>query len=368
MNLVKKTTTLSLVILFAVFGAFSQKIDVAKDKVAKVNNRIITIKEVEKQFAISSQIPSQDGTTVTKKSVLENIIDTELLQNEIKTKNLVLDDNQYKQMYEQYKQAFIQERMQTNPKYQFSDADYKAYIEKQGQITYDKFIDNMKNNILAQQFLAKRTEKKMADLQKATYPDSKIQDFYEANAQEFVIPKFVELKHIFLKTINLSDGKDYPDSEKQIVKKKMDDIYNRLIKGESFDTLCELNSEDIDSRDRVNPNTNKLDRGYLGQLTLKDDNIRQLFGDQLFKDLFNLEKGKFSQVVQSKQGYHIFYCVSVNKVQKFMPLDEASPRIVQYFKMMDQQKIMKDEFAAVIKELRSKASIEYYLDEYKDKK
>lgn len=174
------------------------------------------------------------------------------------------------------------------------------------------------------------------------------------------------MKHIFLKTVGY-DGKILPDTEKQIVKKRIDDIYARIKKGESFDTLCELNSEDIESRDRKNPKTGKIDRGYLGILTVKDDVAKQQFGETVFKALFNLEKGKYSEVMESKVGYHIFYSVD-KKSQYIVPFEEAKVQITNYFRLLEQDKIVKEEFLGVIKELRSKASIEYYIDEYKPKK
>jgi parvulin-like peptidyl-prolyl isomerase len=231
-------------------------------------------------------------------------------------------------------------------------------------MTYYKFEDNIRDNVMVRQFIAKRNEKKIQDLSQKVYSDSKLEEFYDANVGEFVVPKYVELKHIFLSTIDLTNGAKMNENEKAIVRKRIDDINARLVKGESFDSLCELNSEDKESRDRINPKTKKLDRGYLGILTRKDEVAKKQFGEDTFNLLFNLQKGKYSGVVQSEVGYHIFFCVD-KKDQSIMPFDEAKPQIVNYFRLMDQDKIVKDDFAALIKELRGKASIEYYMNEFK---
>ncbi len=345
---------------------FSTKLIVGQDKVVKVNNRVITIKELEKEFEQRSKLPSLDGGPVTKSSVLESMIDEELLKNDVKSKSIVLDENQVNQMLEQYKMLYAQEMLKTNPNFEFKEDEYKAYIQKEVKITYEKFVEKIKDTVLVRQFIMKRAEKKLQDISQKVFSDSKIEEFYDENVNEFVVPRSVELKHIFLKTIGY-DGKPLPDSEKAIVKKRIDDILSRIRKGESFDSLCELNSEDVESRDRKNPKTGKIDRGYLGILTIKDEMAKQQFGEDLFKALFNLEKGKISDVMESKVGYHIFYAVD-KKSQYIVPLEEAKTQIVNYFRLMEQDKIVKDEFLGAIKDLRGKSNIEYYIDEYKPKK
>ncbi len=345
---------------------FSTKLIVGQDKVVKVNNRVITIKELEKEFEQRSKLPSLDGSQVTKASVLESMIDEDLLKNDVKAKSIVLDENQVNQMLEQYKMMYAQEMAKTNPNFEFNEEEYKAYIQKEVKITYEKFVEKVKDTVMVRQFIMKRAEKKLQDATTKVFSDSKLEEFYDENVNEFVVPRSVELKHIFLKTVGY-DGKILPDTEKQIVKKRIDDIYARIKKGESFDTLCELNSEDIESRDRKNPKTGKIDRGYLGILTVKDDVAKQQFGEVVFKALFNLEKGKYSEVMESKVGYHIFYSVD-KKSQYIVPFEEAKVQITNYFRLLEQDKIVKEEFLGVIKELRNKASIEYYIDEYKPKK
>ena len=201
-----------------------------------------------------------DGGPVTK-AVLESMIDEELLKNDVKSKSIVLDENQVNQMLEQYKMLYAQEMLKTNPNFEFKEDEYKAYIQKEVKITYEKFVEKIKDTVLVRQFIMKRAEKKLQDISQKVFSDSKIEEFYDENVNEFVVPRSVELKHIFLKTIGY-DGKPLPDSEKAIVKKRIDDILSRIRKGESFDSLCELNSEDVESRDRKNPKTGKIDRGY----------------------------------------------------------------------------------------------------------
>jgi len=346
------------------YFAFSAKIDVGSDRVVKVNNRIITVKELEKEFdqRLKLNIPNMDGSTVTKRSVLENMIDDELLKNDVRGKNLVVDENQVTSMLDNYKQMYMQAMTKDNPNFKFNEEEYKSYILKEVKISYEKFKEKIQDTVLVRQFIGKRAEKKLQDVAQKKYSDKFLMDFYDKNVAQFVVPKFVELKHIFIKAI----GPDLkPNAEEKIIaKKKIDDIYSRIKKGESFDDLCEKFSEDPESRDRKNPKTNKIDRGYLGPLFKTDENAKQQFGEELIDELFVLQKGQYSKVLESKVGFHIFYCVD-KKDQTIMPYEDAKQKLVDYFRMMDQDKIFKDEFTSVLKELRKKASIEYYKDEYK---
>ena len=354
---------ISLLLIVIPIFAYTQQLNVGKDKIVKVNNRVITLRELEKEFKQRSKLPSLDGTPVTKKSVLQSMIDEELLRNDIKNKSIVVDENQLKTMLDQYKMLYTQEMTKDNPNFKFSEEEYRAYIQKEVELTYDKFEEKVKETIMVRQYIEKRCEKKLQDVFNRVYADSKLEEFYDANIKEFVAPRSVEIKHIFLKGVDYK-GDPLPQSEKTIVKKRADDILKRLKAGENFDALCEMHSEDIESRDKVNPKTNKLDRGYLGSLYRNDDMARTIFGDDIINTLFNIQKGRFSEVLESKSGFHIFL-VTDKQEQRIIPFAEAKPQIINYFKMADREKILRDEFTSLLKDLKSKANIEYYMNEYK---
>jgi foldase protein PrsA len=361
--IVKKTTVIGLLLILSMTLAGAREIKVGGEKVVKVNNRIITDNELNKEFDKRSKLPSLDGQPVTRKSVLQSMIDEELLRNEIQNKNIVVDENQVEQMLQQYKMMYMQQMVQTNPEFQFDEEAYKQYLLKEIKITYDKFQERVRETVMVRQYIVKRAEQKLQAAAEKSYSQSKIEDFYDTNIGEFVVPKSVELKHIFLQTIG-PDGRMLPDSEKVIVKKRAQDILTRLKKGEDFAELCELNTDDPESRDMINPKTNKLDRGYLGILTKKDDMARQQFGDKTFNALFDLKKGQYSPVLESTVGYHVFYVVD-KKSQYIMSLEDARGEIVKYFRLMEQEEIVKNEFQDVLKDLRKRATVVYYKDEYK---
>lgn len=366
-----KKLVISILLISISLPVFSQTIIKGSDRIVKINKTVITRDELEKTYNEINKLAPLYGKSFTKKEVLQTMIDEVLLRNEIKTKGLIVDENQVKQEINKIKYQYTQLMSQQNPNFQYSEEGFKAYLMKEGNITYEKFEEKIKEKVLVNQYLFKKAEAKLRAVDQKVYTDSELRKFRNDNLSQFVQPDSVEVKHIFLRTV-LGDGKTpIPATEKEIVRKRITDILARLKKGENFDQLCELNSEDIESRDRVNPKTGKLDRGYLGVMPVTGEYAEQLkeiygFSQKNLEDLFNLGTGKYSDIIESRVGFHIFYIVA--KIpERIIPYEEAKSQIVEYFKLREKEKIFVEEYQNLIKELREKAEITYYVDEFKDK-
>lgn len=369
MNL--KKLVIFLILFFSTLYLFSQTIIKGSDRIVKVNKTVITRSELEKTYNEINKLAPIYGKSFTKKEVLQTMIDEVLLRNEIKTKSLIVDQNQVNQEITRIKYQYSQLMSQQNPNFQYNEEEFKAYLLKEGNITYENFEEKIKEKVLVNQYIFKRAEAKLRSVEQKVFTDTELRKFRNDNLSQFVQPDSVEIKHIFLRTV-LGDGKTpLPANEKEIVKKRITDILSRLKKGEDFDQLCELNSEDIESRDRINPKTNKLDRGYLGVMPVTGEYAEQLkeiygFSQKNLEDLFNLGQGKYSDIIESRVGYHIFYIV--NKIpERIIPYEEAKPQIIEYFKLKEKEKIFMEEYQKLNKELREKAEITYYTEEFKDK-
>jgi foldase protein PrsA len=375
MKIYTKILFIICVIVFTLYNAVSQsKLNLGGDKVAKVNSRIITVKELENEFNQRQKLVDQsgkpitvDGGPLTKKAVLESMIDDELLTGEVKSKNIIPNDNEVQGTLEQYKQMYVQAMTSKDPAFKYSDDAYSAYLEKEVKVTKDKLVDKVKNTVMVKQYIQKRCEKKIADVDTKQYSDTVLENFYDQNVNSFVRPKSIELKHILLWTLNPETKQPFTADAKLVIKKKADDILARIKKGESFDSLCELYSEDPDTKGATNPNTGKIDRGYMGMIPISGqvaDYLKNvLLGEELFNTLFKLDKG-LTGVMESKVGYHIFLILD-KKSQYISPFSAEKANIVTYMKNLDKNKIMQDDFTALMKELRAKATIQYYMDEYK---
>ena len=369
MTFTKRVVSILTMMVLGLNVMTAQTIIKGNDRVVKVNKTVITANELENTFNEVNKLSAVYGRTFTKKEVLKTMIDEELLKSEVRKQNLVLDENQVKQEVDQIRYQYSEMMYQSNPNFKFNESEFRAYIEKEGNMTYQKFEDKIKDKVLVRQYIMKRVEKKFASIDQKTYPDADLRKFRQDNLSQFVQPNSIEVKHIFLRTV-LADGKtQLPASEKAIVKKRMDDILKRIKNGESFDSLCELNSEDVESRDRVNPKTNKVDRGYLGVMPIGGEAaevVKEQFGfDQATLDkLYALGANKLSEVIESKVGYHIFYVIDKME-ERIIPFEEAKQQIIQYMKAKEKEQLFMEEYKGLIDDLNAKAEITYFKEEYK---
>ena len=187
----------------------------------------------------------------------------------------------------------------------------------------------------------------------------------------FVEDQNVKLKHIFLATVEPDQKggfKPVSNDKKLEQKKKIDDLYNRIKKGDAkFDDLCTY-SEDIDSKNYVDPVTNVPNPGYIGPVFFSGQHVndfKKLYGENAFNQMATFEKGKY-YLVESAMGYHIFYVVD-KKDTRIIPYEEALPQIIMAFKNLDMQSLYQNELANTINDFKKKANIVYYVDEYKPK-
>ena len=379
-----------LVFICSVSFLFAQQ-NVKPDLIVKVNKSIITQQDLDKRYSEITKLGSPDGKTYTKKEILELIINDELLKNEIREmKNLVLKEKELQDTIDQYKKMAYQLMLEKNPKAQFTDAAFKEYLEKDVNVTYETFVQKVKDQVLGKQYLLTRAEKKLAAIREKKYnsnsdfpveiPNQRggsdkyfsIKEFYERNEQQFYRPKFVELKHIFVATVKIEGEKyvELPAELKALSKKKIDEAYSKLLKGENFNDVCFMTSEeeDVKTREYTNPKTGDKERGYLGPVYMSGEYAevgKERYGEKLFYQLFELELGKISPVLEGKLGYHIFFVMD-KKPGQISPFDEVKDSIIDIFRMVQQNKAVTDEYALIIKELRSKAEIKYFKDEYKN--
>lgn len=365
--LTRKFITVVFMMLF-LLPAFSQnKLIGGKDRVVKVNNRIITMDELLTYFDMLNKLmPSMTGRELTKKEVLDMMIDEELLQQRVRRENIIVDESQVQNEINSYKMQYVQLMRQKDPNFQFSQDKFESYIEQEGDVSYDNFVEKIRTKAQAQKFVQQIAMTELQKVYQKTYNEAELKQFRRDYLQQFVQPDSVEVKHIFLKTISTS-GNELSESEQEIVRKKAQDIKRRLDAGEDFDELCLLTTEDPGSRDAVNQRTGKLDRGYVGVIPISGEDAnkaKKMFGTEIYNALFTMKEGEISKVMKSQLGYHIFK-VSKKLSERIVPFEEARSQIVEFFRQRDQQEVIQKEYAKLVEELKRKAEITYYKNEFK---
>ncbi|MCG8572869.1 MAG: SurA N-terminal domain-containing protein [Spirochaetes bacterium] len=370
MTFFKQKALIILTLFIFTLPLFSQRILMGDDKVAKVNNAIITLKELKEQYEQVRLIYiSQGMNPPTEKEVLELMIDDKLKEQEIKKSSIILNEAAFKQQLDFIKSNFLQYMLQQNPKFQYSDDKFISYIEQEQKISYDEFIEKLEIKVKFEQEIGKRVEGQIQALRTKTYSDAELSKIRSQNIQQFVIADSVELKHIFILTVDPQTGKPLQGTQLQTQTEKAKDCYDRLKKGEDFNKICNIYSDDEATKIAKNPMNGKTDPGYIGYIswsnvTEKEKSFIQQFGNSVYNKISGFKKGTFTEMIQGKYGYHIFYVLD-KVTEKILTLDETRLMLTAQLREYDYQKILLDENQKYMKELRKRADIKYYKEEYK---
>ena len=126
------------------------------------------------------------------------------------------------------------------------------------------------------------------------------------------------------------------ETEKLGVKKKMEAILIKLNEGEPFEVMASACSE--------SPSAN--DGGYLGLFRI--DELSQ----QLQKIISRMKAGEFTSVIDTEQGYQIFFVQEITRTPG-KSLEEASPEIQEklYYEIVNKK------YETWLSELRNRSYI-----------
>ena len=129
--------------------------NVKSNNVVKVGKNIITQAELDKTYNEMKSMEAVYGKELSKKEILEMMIDDYLLKDRVKEETLILDENQFNQELNMMKYQYAQMKTQADSSYKYSDEDFKRYVETDGKMTYTAFEDKIKQKVLGHQFITK---------------------------------------------------------------------------------------------------------------------------------------------------------------------------------------------------------------------
>ncbi|MEG1310818.1 MAG: peptidylprolyl isomerase [Romboutsia sp.] len=160
--------------------------------------------------------------------------------------------------------------------------------------------------------------------------NQQIKDYYIKNKNKFNIEE-INVSHILISTLN-KDNKIVNKSEKDILRKKAEDIIIKITNGEKLEKLAQKYSDDKQS---------SKSGGELGYFSNDDKNKE--FTNQVFK----LNKGEIPKIIETSYGYHI---IKVNdKIYKQKSLDESTDKI--------KEEILKNHYIKHIEKLSKESKI-----------
>jgi len=293
--------------------------------VAVVNNDIIT--QVDLNKAVLPYMKKIDAASYTeekkkaivyklKQDMLNRMIERKLADQEAKRLHLSVSDQQVDKAIENFKKSQL-----------MTQEDLEKALAQDG-LTFKEYRENMRQEILRPKLINFRVKSKVI------VTDEDIKEYYEKNTSEFAGTRKYHLYNILIKEDTFSvTGKN-----KKL--ELIESIKTRIDKGEDFKVLAKQYSEA----------QNASQGGDLGFFDL------ETFSQQLQEAISKLKKGEHTKVINTSQGYQLFFIEEIQEVGG-KTLEQASEEISK--KLYNE--IAEKKFRSWIESLQDKAHIKILL-------
>jgi len=292
-------------------------------KVAVVNGTVITQEDLDRELGVVQQRLLSDGKVLnesqlleTKKRVLEGLINVELLYQEAQMQGPKVSDEAINEQLGTVKSRFP------------SEDEFKSSLTKMN-LTEADLITQIKRALTVQQFIDKKF------VQKVTVSDKETRAYYDANQAAFKQPEQVKASHILIKV-----GPQADEPQKAAARKKIEEIQQKVQKGEDFAALAKEFSE--------------------GPSSAKDGDLGYFRKGQMMKPFedaaFALKPGEVSDIVETSFGYHLIKLAD-KKPESTIAYEDIKDRIQAYLK----QKKVSEQVELYVADLRGKAKVEQFL-------
>jgi peptidyl-prolyl cis-trans isomerase C len=288
-----------------------------------VNGSVISRLTFDREMSGVRQRLSSMGKPVSpaqlpelEKRVLDNLINIELLYQESQKAGTKIDEAEVIEQFEALKKRFP------------TEAEFNNAIKKMKQ-TETTMKSQIRRGIAIQRFLDKET------LGKVEVTEEENKAYYDKHTNLFKKPEQVRASHILIK---VESGANQEIKEK--ARKKIEEIRQRLSKGEDFGALAKEFSQCPSS-------ARGGDLNYFG---------RGQMAKPFEEAAFALKVGELSGVVETRFGYHLIK-VTDKKPARTLSYDEMKDRIR---KNLMREKIRLEVNKCVL-ELKKTAKIEILL-------
>jgi len=265
------------VVIVAGFSVPAFSAEVVDRIVAVVNDDIIRLTDLnkavaplEEQIRLKKMAPEKQREEIFKlrQEMLNSLIDDKLADQEIKTAGIFVDEQEIDNAILQVKKANF-----------YSDEELRSALTASG-ISMDDYRNEIKKQMHRNQLVNQKVKSKII------ITESDVSAYYNAHPELFSVVKKYMIRNVMMP---LDAGMD--QAAKASVRAKMENVHQRLSAGEPFEKMAKAYSEAV----------NASDGGKLGLFALEElaENIRIAVEP--------LKPGMFSPVVETDQGYQIFY-------------------------------------------------------------
>lgn len=173
---------------------------------------------------------------------------------------------------------------------------------------------------------------------------SDIENYYNANISNYTTPENVEIRSI---TVSVSDWNN--ENQVKEAKEKIDNALAELKNNVDFSTVVKKYADKL-----VAENNGVIGRVFKGQME-----------PEMEKIVFSTEKGKFTDVIKSSNGYNII--LVDNKTPEIVaPLNEKIAEITEIFKQNNKESSYRNDVLNTYRNILSSGNITSYVETNKD--
>jgi peptidyl-prolyl cis-trans isomerase SurA len=269
---------------------------------------------MEKQFSVEY---GEEEIVETERRVVNQLIDEKLVAQEADRLGIEITPKELAMAVRDVKD-----------RNQLTDAQFEEALAEDG-MTLEDYKKELTNQMKKMTLMDREIRAKVQVSKK------EVDEYYEKHKSEFNAPPQVRLQQILLII-----PPETTDDEVEQVRKKAEQIRDRIGKGEDFTEMVKLYSQGVTA----------AAGGDMG-VFLKGE----LF-PALDEAAFSLEVGEVSQVIQSPRGFHIIKLLD-KKDRKKMTEEERAEEIDDII----YNKKVEDKFQKWMKELREKAYVQINL-------
>lgn len=285
--------------LLIIFSAFAFVIFAAQEEqvsrvIAKVGNEVITTAELDRflkpwLMKYGTQYDKSEFAELSKRArqaALKQFIERKLLTQEANKMQLEIPDVEVQKEYDRIRSQFP------------SDDEFNKFLEKEN-MTEEEYKDLVKDDLKTKVLIHEKVTKKILIL------PSKIHDYYQLHISEFLQPAQVHMYQILIKK--------KPTAEAAY--KRAKEILKELKDGANFQQLARLSSDG--PKKSNGGDWGIVEEGFFG-------NEMKAVEDAAFK----LKPGHFSNIIETKYGYHIVY-IDRKRISRILTEREAYNAIKQ---------------------------------------
>ncbi len=264
--------------------------------VAIVNDDIVTYLEVQKEMApYEARIKAvgydpekeQQMLYEVRSDVVKKLVDQKITDQEIKRYRITASDEDIDNNIEQIKKDKS-----------WTDEDFRKALENDG-MTVELYREKVKEQTLRARLV------NMAVKANIVITKEDVAAYYASNIEKYQGELTYHLRNIIMRVSENAGA-----NGKRAVLERMENVHAALEKGASFDSLAREYSESVLAKNG----------GDLGILPYKD------FSPQLKEVLGGLTKGEYTPVLDTDQGYQIFFVENKLKENE-MSLEEVYSQI-----------------------------------------